>query len=374
MQRNPSIDILRGVLLLLMTMTHLPTVWSAAFGEPLGFISAAEGFVFLSAFMAGKVFTTYRERDGVRAANRWILGRTMRIYLAHLLLLVLAFTVVAWIATTYHRPAVRNLLDFYFQSPRRAFVSGAMLVYQPPLLDILPMYVLFSAATPTLMQLAERYGWKWVLSCSMAVWTAAQFGLRSLIHTFVQTACGWDVPISAMGSFDLYAWQLLWVLGLWFGALGYGKTREVLASGGSILGLALVISCAMFAWRHYSGPMGFTDLAKHLFWIDKWTLSPVRVVNFAAALCILLGFGSRLAKRIRLPSIEAVGRASLVVFAVHIATALLFLCLIDVDDQPLRGYKGILVIVAGYAALFTTASIYRNIQRARSTAAVQCPT
>ncbi|HET9864308.1 MAG TPA: OpgC domain-containing protein, partial [Steroidobacteraceae bacterium] len=233
--RNTSIDVLRGALLVLMTMTHLPTIWSGFFGEPLGFISAAEGFVFLSAFMAGKIFTQYQGRDGVSAASRWMWGRALRIYSLHMLLLLLAFTVFAWIALRFHRPAVTNLLDYYFHSPRNAVVSGAMLIYQPALLDILPMYVLFCVLTPVLMRCAARWGWSRVIAASAVVWVAAQFGLRRALHDFFARNLGWDMPMNAMGAFDILAWQFLWVLGLWFGALGFGKTQAVVLSGRKVL-------------------------------------------------------------------------------------------------------------------------------------------
>lgn len=364
MPRNPTIDILRGVLLLLMTMTHLPTVWSSTFGQPLGFISAAEGFVFLSAFLAGKIFVDQQERKGLFAASRWIFGRALRMYLFHLALLVLAFTLIAWIATTYERPAVRNLLSFYFQSPNKAMVGGAMLAYQPPLLDILPMYVLFFLGTPFVMSFAARYGWRGVLAVSVTVWAAAQFGLRRYVYRFLEQWVGWDIPMSATGAFDLLAWQLLWILGLWFGAIGFGRTREAIASGGSVLTGALAISCALLFWRHYSGPMGFADTARHLFWIDKWTLSPVRVVNLGALVCVFMALGSDLLKRVRIPPLEALGRASQWVFVVHIATALLLLCVVGQDDQPLRGIDGLMVITVGYLSLFLTAEIVRRIQAA----------
>ncbi len=366
MPRNPAIDVLRGVLLLLMTMTHLPTVWSTAVGEPLGFISAAEGFVFLSAFMAGKIFIEHQERDGVGAASRWMLGRALRLYLLHLLLLILAFTVVAWIATTFNRPAARNLLDFYLQSPQRAVVGGVALMYRPPLLDILPMYVLFFLGTPVVMSAASRWGWRWALGISTAVWVAAQFGLRAWIHVFLEGVTGWDIPLNASGSFDLYAWQFLWMLGLWFGAIGFGQTRQIVVSTSGMLNIALAISCALLAWRYSSGPMGFTDLARHLFWIDKWTLSPVRVINFAALLLVIIGFGASVSRRLRIPRVEALGQASLWVFVAHIAFVLLSLCLIGGDEQPLGGVSGMLLVVAGYLILFLTAAIYRSIRRQRA--------
>jgi hypothetical protein len=366
MQRNPTIDVLRGVLLLLMTMTHLPTVWSSTLGQPLGFISAAEGFVFLSACLAGKIFIAQQEQKGLLAASRWIFGRALRLYLFHLALLLLTFTVIAWIASTYERPAVRNLLAFYFQSPQRAMLGSALLAYQPPLLDILPMYVLFFLGTPAVMSAASRFGWGGVLAVSVGAWAAAQFGLRTAMYAMLERFVGWDIPVPATGAFDLLAWQLLWVLGLWFGAAGFGRTRQVLASGGGVLNVALAISCGLLLWRHVGGPRGFTDAARYFFWIDKWTLSPVRVVNLAALVCVCIGFGSDLMRRVRVPALEMLGRASQWVFVVHIAVALFVLCLIGQDDQPLGGTNGLLVMGVGYLSLFLTADIYRRVRAWRT--------
>lgn len=364
MNRNPALDILRGTLLLLMTMTHLPTVWSSALGQPLGFVSAAEGFVFLSAFLAGSIYVRQRERSGAPAANAWILRRAGQLYLLHIALLILAFTLVAWIAQTYERHAVQNLLGFYLQSPKQAILGGALLVYQPPLLDILPMYVLFLAATPLAMCAADRRGWSLVLGASVAVWCAAQFGLRLAVHGLVNAQLPFDLPISATGAFDLYAWQLLWVLGLWFGALGLNHRWREIMPGSTVLNTALAVSCALFVWRHYSGPMGFADPARYFFWIDKWTLSPVRLLNLAAIVGLLLVAAPWLSKWARMPVVEALGRSSQWVFVAHIASVLLILCLVENDDQPLAGMLAAASFAIGYCTLFFAAALHRRTQGA----------
>ncbi len=40
-------DILRGFLLLWMTLTHMPTLASVVSNQTFGFVSGAEGFIFL---------------------------------------------------------------------------------------------------------------------------------------------------------------------------------------------------------------------------------------------------------------------------------------------------------------------------------------
>ncbi len=60
MKRYWEIDALRGLMLVLMTVTHLPTRLTDPLGQPFGFVSAAEGFVLLSAFVAGLVYQPHR--------------------------------------------------------------------------------------------------------------------------------------------------------------------------------------------------------------------------------------------------------------------------------------------------------------------------
>ena len=46
MRRRWELDALRGLMLVLMTSTHLPTWFAVPASQPFGFVSAAEGFVF----------------------------------------------------------------------------------------------------------------------------------------------------------------------------------------------------------------------------------------------------------------------------------------------------------------------------------------
>ena len=77
-----------------MTLTHLPTRFSDFVNQPIGFVSAAEGFVFMSALLLARVYTRELNQDepGVRAK---IWKRSFKIYGYHLAMLVLLFTVAA---------------------------------------------------------------------------------------------------------------------------------------------------------------------------------------------------------------------------------------------------------------------------------------
>ncbi len=82
--------------------------------------------------------------------------RTVRLYLYHVMLLGFAFMVVAHLAAGSSRPALHNLLDFYFVAPKQAVMDGILLLYRPPLLDILPMYITFLVVTPVVLTLTTE--------------------------------------------------------------------------------------------------------------------------------------------------------------------------------------------------------------------------
>jgi hypothetical protein len=71
-QRRPEIGALRGVFLVWMTLTRLPTHLSDLVNEPFGFVSSAEGFVFLSALLVARLYSRQAAEAG--AALRTKLG------------------------------------------------------------------------------------------------------------------------------------------------------------------------------------------------------------------------------------------------------------------------------------------------------------
>ena len=215
--RKPELDALRGLFLVWMTLTHLPTRFSEFVNQPFGFVSSAEGFVFLSALLVARIYIRQAIEDGPGLRSR-LWRRALKIYGYHLLMLTLAFTLGAALAVTTHRIALYNLLNFYIAHPFVAIVGSVLLLYCPPLLDILPMYVIFLAISPLVLSTAVRWGWKRVMAVSAAVWVLAQFGLRDAVHSLVVRVTHLPIPLQETGAFNLFAWQWVWIAGLWLGA------------------------------------------------------------------------------------------------------------------------------------------------------------
>jgi hypothetical protein len=57
--RDVRIDALRGLMLAVMTMDHFPSLFLDYTYGSLGYVTMAEGFIFLSGLVAGRVYTRY---------------------------------------------------------------------------------------------------------------------------------------------------------------------------------------------------------------------------------------------------------------------------------------------------------------------------
>ena len=291
MERRLELDAARGFMLVWITLTHLPTIASVVANQPFGFVSAAEGFIFLSALFSGRIYFRIAQRDGYPAMRSRLWMRTLRLYAYHAALLCFAFVVDVRLAAHGNRPGLHNLLDFYFAvGPKQAIIDAALLIYRPPLLDILPMYILFLLLTPVVLTLASRIGWKPILPVSFLVWLAAQFGLRVAAYNLLVHTFGLQVPLNEMGSFDLWAWQFLWVTGLYCGVRWAKKDLPVQAWAKRVLVPAVVIVPVLLALRHAVGhgiELGIWEVS-----FDKWHLGGVRLIDFAALAALLIRFQS----------------------------------------------------------------------------------
>lgn len=331
MTRRPELDALRGVMLVLMTLTHMPTRLAERVGQPLGFVSAAEGFVVLSAYMAGWVYSDLARRQGVAAMWRSFESRALKIYLCQAALLLFLFTVIAALGIKVQQRAVTDLISFYLDDPWLATRAALVMFYNPPLLDILPMYVLFMMLSPFVLAAAMRRGWAGWMACSVALWLLAQFGFGQVAYHAVRSFTGLDVPIAQTGAFDPLAWQFVWLFGLCLGA--GGLTLPPMKDGVMqfprwLLTVALIIGGVCFVWRHVQGQTPFLVWRELNSAFDKWQLGPLRLVNFFVLVVLFMRFGPVLLtfKR-RWVFLETLGAASLPVFCAHLVMVLLSLAL-----------------------------------------------
>ncbi|MET0544436.1 MAG: OpgC domain-containing protein [Variovorax sp.] len=347
-RRQWEIDALRGLMLVLMTLTHLPTRLTDPLGQPFGFVSAAEGFVLLSAYVSGLVYTRLAQRHGIGAMRLAFGKRVVKVWLAQAATLLFLFTIIAGLGVRIEQPAVTNLLTYYLAQPHQAFVSGLLLLYEPPLLDILPMYIFFMLLSPWVLGFALRHGWAGVMAASALLWAAAQYGFSEWVYGIAQAHFGLSVPFGEMGAFNTFAWQFLWFAGLCIGAGRQAPDARPLRFPGWVTTLAVAVASYCFVWRHFGdhGQAPFGGDAELNLLFDKWQLGPLRLVDLVALSLLALRFGPGLIERLpRMHALEAMGSASLPVFCAHLVAVLLVLAVYG-DSHTARPWWGDAVLLA----------------------------
>lgn len=356
-------------MLVLITVTHVPTRYSAWLTQPFGFVSAAEGFVFLSAFLVGAVYTRRAIEHGIPAMRSALWRRAGLIWLCQAGMLLFLFTFIAKVGLHTNRQAIKNLISFYLEQPIDALWTGLALIYNPPLLDILPMYVLFMLASPLALSIGlMRRGWYLVIGVSLALWLLAQFGLSQLTYNTIVKAVELQVPLHQTGAFEMIAWQFIWITGMWM-----GSRREAVpdrrAIPGWVTAAALAFALACLAWRHAVGlaPFGPNPELNLLF--DKWRLGPLRLLDFFALLVVVVRFGPALAARVRFTWLETLGRASLPVFCAQIVAVLIVLSVIGDKQGQAPLWADTLLLAATLAGLYAVALISNKLDRDQRAAA-----
>lgn len=371
MTRRWELDALRGLMLVLMTVTHLPTQLAGPLGQPFGYVSAAEGFVLLSGFMAGLVYTGMARRRGGDEIRLAFLRRAVKVYGCQVGLLLFLLTVVAVMGLVLDQPAITNLIAYYLERPWAALSSGLLLVYAPPLLDILPMYVLFLLASPVILLHGLRQGWGPVLGLSIALWLVAQFGAGAWLYAAASEWIGLPVPYNQTGAFDTLAWQFLWVLGLWMGSVQASGVQAPVVFPRWMVLAALAFAALGLAWRHGVGQVPFPGQDGWNLAFDKWQLGPLRLINLFALMVLLMHFADPLVRHLpRVRPLETLGAASLPVFCAHLVLVLLALALFGpADAQRPPGLDLALLLGTGlalYGVAYASAQVDRRAARLKA--------
>ena len=358
MKRLWELDAARGLMLVLMTITHVPSRLTDPVGQPFGFVSAAEGFVLMSAFVSGVVYARIGYTRGVDTMRSGFWQRALKIYFSQAALLLFVFTVIVAIGLKLDQPAVKEMIKYYLVNPHEGLLFSLLLVYQPAFLDILPMYILFMLMSPWVIALAMRHGWSWPIAISATLWAISQFGITPWMYEVTSNALHIPVPYDETGSFDTFSWQFLWFFGMWMGASRSAPDAQPFVFPRWILGTAVAIAAACFVWRHF-GPGGQApfgqDTGLNLLF-DKWRLGPLRLVNLAALCIVAIRFGPPLLARLPRPRwLEDMGSASLPVFCAHLVAVFVVVSLTGGGYAALPYGADLLILGAVFVALYGVA-------------------
>ncbi len=273
-RRDLRLDACRGLALWFIFIDHIPNnalTWLTI--RNYGFSDASEIFVFVSGYTCMLAYGGALQDEGWPTIITRALRRGSEIY-AGLLLLLIGYFALVWLAGGGSRYLDETNTGFFFRSPGAAIVHAAILQYTPVNTDVLAIFVLLHLAFPVVL---------WLMNRSATVALAASFLLYLMVQRF-----GWHVPAWPSGEmyFNPLAWQLLFVIGAWYADGGadwlraMARTRTVLVLALLYLAFALVIA---LSWQVKALEELVPDaLSKLIYPIGKGHLSPLRLLHFLA--------------------------------------------------------------------------------------------
>lgn len=251
-RRDITIDFVRGLCLPLMMIDQLRDHWLSLFTyRPVGFFCAAVVFVFLSGFAAGKFYSTFLSHPDPFTVYRRVWRRALQIYGLHLSVTTVAITLAA-------HTALGREIELAITHPWRALLDSALLHPSVPMLQFLPMYLIFLLFTPWLLRRFQSGQEKPVLAASFLLWLTAQAGV----------------------GHEITAWQFLFVPALYLGFLQ--RTQPLVKPlGTKVLNLALfglMIALAMLRHAELFSLEAFSS-AIPAWWIERSSLGPLVLLN-----------------------------------------------------------------------------------------------
>lgn len=268
--RDVRLDVLRGWLQVSIFIAHaFGAIYFWGIHASWGVSDSSEQFVLLSGLALGSVFTLKRARDGFVAALRDLGGRIRRLYLTHLVVFVLFAAMVFWARMTSPVPPEAAGWGWLAEHPLRAIAGTLLLLYQPAFMDILPLFVFCMLLLAPFLWLQERIGDRAL---------ALPFGLYAATQIFGLTPPG--LGGTEIG-FDPFAWQVLFLLGAWFGRralLGSAplpRHPALFAVAAAVVAAGLWVKLGHYGWAE-PAPALLADAA------EKPVLGPLRLAHALA--------------------------------------------------------------------------------------------
>jgi len=273
-KRDLRVDLLRGFCIFAMVVDHFGgDSWLYAItGGNRFYVSAAEGFIFISGFIMGQAYRAKRDRSGLHVAMGDALRRARTLYLA-----TVAMTLIFSALFLYTDITLWTGRDFGLgiDSWQEITVAAMTLHYTYHGTDILAMYTILLMVAPLILLMLSVGEWWMVLIPSWLLWLAYQvYPEEATVPWYIRH--GENFPIAA--------WQVLFVTGHVLGFYRDGLTQWLrhfrrLRVFMVALGVAATLGLISLAW---GAENGFFDIDPNV--LDesffKVPLRPARIVAF----------------------------------------------------------------------------------------------
>lgn len=284
-KRDLRLDFLRGIGQWMVFLDHIPYDFLNWFTlRNFGFSDAAEFFVFISGYSIGFAYGPAIKGGQLFAATKRLWTRASQLYVAHIVLVLLFVIQIARTAARFDNPMYKEEFNVarFLEHPEAMIEQVLLLRYKPVNLDVLPLYIVLVLAAPAILWCLRRQP-NWTLIGSAVVYFAARH-------------FDWNLSSFPGGKwyFNPFAWQFLFVFGIWCGFGAGPKIRSmtlwrpvpILAMAWLVFAFLIVMTWHVPGWGRFV-PQA---LIHAIYPIDKSNLDPLRLIHFLALLIVLLHF------------------------------------------------------------------------------------
>jgi hypothetical protein len=366
-RRILTLDLLRGFFLLVIMIDHVelyPSGWDLITGRGRLWVSAAEGFFFMSGLLIGMIYKR-RLHLGMKFIFKKMWTRALELYGAGL---AFTFLFLCWVEFTHHAP-IKDMLPSPF--PWHHYIGEALLMrFTYGWADFLVRFALLMFIAPFAFYLVSRGKWWLMLSLSIGAWLFRGDGFtlswQLIFNLAILVGFYWDrlqalwrrqsqarrrqvinlFSAAALTSFLLsYAsvYLLTW-LNEWYGSLTPWLRHLT------------------FTWNNYNADI----------WVyaQKWTMGPLRLLLFFIWFPVLYGLFRRYETGINRLSrglLEMLGRNSLFVYSAH--AVIIFVMKMYFIPAQTGLLQNFLITLGGLVLLVAVTWLYVNRLRPRLAAA-----
>lgn len=337
-KRILSFDIIRGFLLLVILVGHIelpPNFYDFFTGRGRLYVSAAEGFFFLSGLLVGMV---YRRKlaNGTRYIFKKMWSRAAELYVASVSLTLLYAFVVAKTNHFYIKSGLPNPVDW-----PHTIIQTALLRFEYGWADFLARFAILMLIAPIVFYFISKGHWRWVLAGILTTYV-----LRHNNFTL-----GWQLIFNG-GMLIGYYWNEL------NQRISDLSKRQKQLLKNSLFGITAVTFSISYAavyvlselnqyyeslspgWQHAT--LVWNRFTNYTFiYSDKWTMGPLRVVLFfiwAATVYMLVRRHESWINAKTRGILLVIGQNSLFVYIFHSVIVFIFKYFIPAKTNPLENF------------------------------------
>lgn len=341
-----AIDFWRGFALVTIFINHIPGNFYENFTHRnIGVSDSAELFVFLAGW--GLQLVAKKQRENMPYLMWWLGNRVLKIYSAQILIISLAIAMLAASSIYFDNPLLTTWhnAEAVFYDPVRATIGLVTLGHQLGYFNILPLYVVLTAAAPLIVTI-DRFLPRALLPLSFLLYMSAL--------VFEISLPSW--PVNGRWFFNPLTWQFIFVLGYVIGRdldNPFNPRRYLKYLRPIALGVVILVLLAVF--NHWMPDPTKAPSPRLLFIDYKPFETPMRVLHFLSLVTVFSAVYPYLERYVAPVTryLAMLGRHSLSVFCVG--------SLLSLAGQIVRyGFGGTLLndtlmVVTGLIGLTITA-------------------